>query len=73
MTGDTALDLLQVLCQATATARKGRKLDNPTAWFAARLADGSWLEQSTGARECYQWIRSEIHLGRIKVTEGAAA
>jgi hypothetical protein len=73
LTGDTLLDLLQVLCLATQAERKGRKLDKPVAWFSARLADGEWLACSTAAAECYRWLREQIELGRIKIMEGATA
>jgi hypothetical protein len=73
LTGDTALDLLQVLCAATETTRKGRKIENKAAWLAARLADGEWLNCSTAAAECYRWLREQIELGRIKIMEGVTA
>ena len=72
LTGDTALDLLQVLCLATETTRKGRTLKSPVAWFATRLADGRWLDSSTAAKDNLLWINSQIDAGRIMIEKTEA-
>jgi hypothetical protein len=69
LTGDTALDLLQVLCLATETTRKGRKVEKPVAWFNARLVDGSWLGSSTNVHKIRDWLNDEINAGRVTLVK----
>lgn len=60
LTGETALDLLLVLCCAAKVRKGGYEIRNKPAKLAAMIASGEWLLCSTDITECYKWMQSHM-------------
>lgn len=69
LTGDTALDLIQVLCLATEAARSGNRVTNKVGWFAKRLTDGTWLGSATNVHQIRDWLNDHINAGKVTLVK----
>ena len=72
LTGDTALDLLHVLCAAAAIRKSGKRTENRSAKLAAWIAKGKWVSATTDLEACYAWMSKHIGDWIDRRQEGAA-